>query len=587
MTISIALSALEFQVSSIIREETLRMGSWDTGHDQNEGYVVAIHGPRPRPADRALLSTLGDTELPRAMDAEVAYLRGFCGSLKDIIKQLRALHDSSQGRAEGLEIRSRAVKNGQGLTKLPNELIAHILGYSLCPSQTNDSTMDGTTPRAVTLEKDVLALSHVNRQFLYVARSTPVLWTTITRLYPCSMVEAFLERSGACGFQVIQADKKSRKIQQVIQLFGRALQALCRNAHRLEALVIRTHELEQQELIQEMILNRKHLHFPRLKQLDVLRPFAEDYVQDIDAGTPPYGTLLGTRFPRLRILGVQDTMLGLCAVKTLTSVYISGLPGNVDPDVQAPFDVGDLLGALGELPALESFSLESNYDLDFPVSYHDQASPPLALPTLRHLQLQASTEASMLIVENILRYVSFPGLEILILDLSTPYEEDEEEFNSVTAIIDALGRDHHSFSQLHTLHLSRLVRSNVFRYDPHEFAGDQKMLSLMPALRNISLSHTIPGNTMRLLGDSSMLVPSDRILSHLETISLYSCDRLRCLDILRAIRSRQRSSIATPIKKLVVKNCAKINQNDYDTLAAAMMGYGSLEVDYYEAIVGK
>jgi len=518
------------------------------------------------------------------MDAEVTYLRGFSDGLEDIIKQLQALHDSSQGRAERLQLRSYTIKNGQGLIKLPNELIAHILSYAICPSQKDDSLVDGTIPRAVTLEKDVLALSHVNSRFLYVARSTPALWTTITWLYPCSMVEAFLERSGACGFRALHVHEYSALDQRDIRLFRKSLQALCRNAHRLETLVIRTREFEQQEVIHELIMDGAGPCFPRLEQLDIFCPFIDEYETGFNAATPSYGALLGTRFPSLRILSVLHYMLIACAVNALTSVHVSGLAGG--PEGQIPFDVGKLLVTLGELPALRSFTLDYNCDFGFPVNLRDLASPPIALSKVRDMELHASSETSMLIVKDILQHVSLPGLEVLILDLTIAHREDDDEFDSLLAVADALGSEHHSFPQLHTLHLSRLVYSNNRIYDPRESAGDALMFSRMPGLRSVSLSHTISGNTVRLLGDAPMLVGAC-MLPLLESISLYNCDCLRGEEILDAIYSRQHSLDITPVKRLIVKDCSSINQHDYYDLAGAMRGYGSLEVDYYKTIVGK
>lgn len=515
------------------------------------------------------------------MDTEIAYLRGFCDGLEGTIKQLRALHDSSQRRAEGIELRSRAVKNGQGLAKLPNELISYILEYAICLSQTNASSADGADPEAATLEKDVLAVSHVNRQFLYVARSTPRLWTTITQLYPCSLVETFLERSGMCGIQVIQVDTRSRHNQQDIRPFSQALQALCRNAHRLEALVIRTEVTKQQELIHEVLLGGTKPHFPRLQRLDVVCPYIKEYERVYAAGPPSYETLLGIRFPSLRILGVPDYMLYVCTFKTLTSVHLS-------PGKQPLFDVSGLLHALAELPGLGSFSLVSNYEFHFAVAYYgdlDSSPGPVELPTVKDLELRASTETSAYIVEDILQHISLPNLEIMTLDLSIESPEEVQEMQGLIAAVDALGSHHHSFPELHTLHLSRYIRSDVDTCESYEFDGDPEILSRMPGLRNISLSHTIPDDTVRLLGMSH--TPghaSDCMLPLLESISLQDCDDLGGEEILNAIRSRQNSPTITPVKKLVIKNCGEISQEDHDDLAEAMEGYGSLEVEYYNTI---
>lgn len=497
------------------------------------------------------------------------------------MKALRALQASTQARLQYSQFRCRALQSGEGLEKLPDELLSQILCHASHPFEARDAHSNDvhtTTPAM----HDVLALSHVNRRFFHVARGTQELWTTITQLQPFDMVQAFLDRSGGRGLKVVQIPNAF--VEEDFAEFYRTLKTVCQHASRLEVLDLPVHYAWQEEAVYWIILDDPDLRFPRLAKLSVSCPYYGK-VTPIDPDERSYGSLLGARLPSLCELNVPDYMMNVCAVRTLTSLYLVGAEGPSGDEFV--FSVDTLLAALAELPVLHSFSLSLDYDDADAILHHDEDLPDVVLSNVEHLTLCTATEPANYVVANILQHARFPSLKSLTLELSSYFRSQGYEPDGIHNVVRALGERQELFLHLHTLNLTRAPvleaeLSDIAYLHALNSEVDQRMFQRMPALRNISLSKTIPERTLRWLGVDPM--DSTCLLPHLECISLCDCDYVLGEEIMRALTSRNCASPAKPLKKLVVKGCSKIDVYQYGRFLKEMHGPGSLDVDYYDLV---
>lgn len=524
--------------------------------------------------------------LDRIIDNEIGALQETSASLEDIMDHLRALQVNTHTRMDKLKRRRRVLQNAQGLNKIPNEVLSHIMSFTISPLKEEELGRPDTLRQVAPRMEDVVALSHVNRRFLHVARGTQTLWTVLTRLEPLDMVETFLSRSGMRALQVVQVFFKGGI--QLAHEYGQSLQVVWRHASRLEVLRLRPAGGEHQEEIYSFIYSAPQLEFPRLVNLGFICP-SRRWTDKPDP--PSYGAILGARFPSLRSLDMPDFMLDLPVIKNLTSLHLHGRDELVDRD--RLFTVDSFLTALTKLPDLLSLSLDIDYSTDSAVVFRDATLPPVIVPAIVDLKFRTSEKTANIVVANILHHASFPNLQTLDLDLRTPYRQaDAEETDGLLEAVYALGRDHHSFPQLHKVSLARVATLHVDIPDclhPLDANADWKMLSRMPALRELSLYHTIPPCTLsRLRADEDCLLPL------LECIGLHQCAYVRADDIADVIWARNglcdllnatAARRVGPHKKLVVTGCSRINREDYDSMAKLMKGYGSLEVDYYDVVL--
>lgn len=547
------------------------------GHVGENFLLTAIGSPRCSNAD----------VLAEATQKESGSARAVSDGLQLLIEQLRTVQHFLDTRAERLQSGHNVMhaQPNEGLNKLPNELLSHILccAANPGPSRIDDPSVDAISRGALAFEADVLRLSHVNRRFLHVARSTSALWTTITQLQPLGMVQAFLQRSGMCGLRVVQIDGNGgvRGSEMSIRAFQGAIAAVLQHAPRLEFLKLRAQGQDQEGAVYKMIVNADWHDFPRLVELDVFCPFVEEFYVDMEPLI--LGTLLdGGRFPSLRSLCIPDYMLEVCAIKGLTSLSLIGLQDHLVEDLFIP--VEDIITTLSHLPELRSFSLRLEYDRDDVVILSEPEGEPIVIPGIQHLQFYSATPITNSFVENFLGCVCFPGLETLALHLSAPRRFVPGDIDTIFSVIYSLGSDLHSFPQLHTLKLFRsaYVDHAMDTENIVDGAADRRMLARMPGLRDISLLETIPKHTLSLLG-----VISDAeqpcILPLLERVSLHNCDYLRGEHIQDAVVSRQNVPRIQPLKHLEIKNCRLINAEDRLGLEAAMKESGGsvLLIDHF------
>ena len=503
----------------------------------------------------------------KVIEEELINLQELASGLENTIDQLRALQGSTQARLDEIKSHGRALHLGEGLEKLPNELLSRIFYFAIQPLETNDLMSD--IIRAPQME-DVLSLSHVNQRFLHVARATQDLWTTITRLAPLGIVEAFLQRSGVRGLKVFQS-YNHRRVGTVHGL-EQALCTVVHHASRLELLSLCMDEGKRQEAVHRIIMDAENLKFPRLVKLNVVCPFDDTYQEEL-----MYGTLLEGRVPNLRSLDVPGYMLGACAVETLTSVHLDCQERCTSGD--AAFSVDDLLAALEELPSLRKLSLDMNYDTRWAVQYRNSRLPNVVLPTILDLQISTSSNIATDAVGNIMLNASFPNLEVLDLILGTMNSRsDGDESDSILSVVRSLGNSRQKFMHLHTFSLGRFAYSDAGLPDevhPSDAEVDERMLLRMPALKDISFYAAAPAPTLALLGTEQ--------LPFLESVSLYRCEHVGGYDILAMVKGRNSDSRGrvSHLTKLVVKDCLRLNERDYGPIKIAMEGYGLLDMDYY------